>query len=223
VDYVDTTVKGECLFVVEGNDDEHVIGHVLAKSRIHEVRFKQMQGVESLVQSIPALLQEPREGPLGIVVDANGSATRSWKRIRAKFCAAKRQLPDRPDPRGTIVSGDRRRSGANRPDVGVWIMPDNQSEGELEDFVRKMIPAEDKLWPKAKAYISRITEAERRFALKKTMRAQVHAWLAATKSPRPMGLAVKEGDLVVDGELCRRFVDWVVRLQQVYRNGLSRD
>lgn len=223
MEYVDTSIVGQCRIIVEGKDDQHVIRQILSKCFDRRPDIREAEGIDKLIQNIPNYLQQDRNGPLGIVVDANGSLARCWERIRSRFTEARRPLPKRPDPRGTIVFGDRRRGGAGRPDVGVWIMPDNQSEGELEDFVRKMIPADDNLWPRAKDYIARIDEAERRFAPKKTVRAQVHAWLAATEKPSPMGLAVKKGELVIDGELCKRFVDWVVRLQEVSSNGLNRN
>ena len=46
----------------------------------------------------------------------------------------------------------------------------------------------------------------------KTDKSQVHAWLAARKHPGLMGLAVREGDLATDGELCQRFLAWLDRL-----------
>ena len=35
-------------------------------------------------------------------------------------------------------------------------MPDNQSTGELEDFIQRLIPADDAVWPRAEGYIDGI-------------------------------------------------------------------
>ena len=53
-----------------------------------------------------------------------------------------------PDRTGTIID--------NSPRVGVWMMPDNASCGELENLIEKMIPCTDAVWPLSKAYIDGI-------------------------------------------------------------------
>ncbi len=98
------------------------------------------------------------------------------------------------------------------PRVGVWMMPDNGSPGELEDFVIGMVPEADTVFPLASAYINDIPEGERKFAADKTRKAELHAWLAARKEPGRMGAAIGAGDLSVDGELARQFLDWLRRV-----------
>ncbi len=91
-------------------------------------------------------------------------------------------------------------------------MPDNQSMGELEDFVAKMIPNGDPVWPRSRSYIDGIPITDRKFKGKKTLRAKVYAWLAAREDPRRMGQAIYARDLNVNGPLCQKFVDWLTRL-----------
>lgn len=91
-------------------------------------------------------------------------------------------------------------------------MPDNQSAGQLEDFVTTMIPANDPVWPLAQGYIDGIPQEYRQFTTAKTSRAELHAWLAGRKVPGFMGQAVSRGDLDVEGPLCRRFADWIMKL-----------
>ena len=81
------------------------------------------------------------------------------------------------------------------PRVGIWLMPDNQSLGELEDFVAQMIPDNDPVWPLSQDYISRIPEEHREFAENKTSTAEVYAWLATREDPRQMGAAIGARDL----------------------------
>ena len=52
---------------------------------------------------------------------------------------------------------------AGQPSIGVWLMPDNQSTGELEDFVAQMIPPGDPVWPRSEYYIEGIPEPDRKF------------------------------------------------------------
>ncbi len=69
-------------------------------------------------------------------------------------------------------------------------MPNNQCEGELEDFIFKMIPSNNPALPRTKKYIDNIPEEDRKFKSKKLIRAYVHAWLATREKPRQTGLAI---------------------------------
>ncbi len=91
-------------------------------------------------------------------------------------------------------------------------MPDNESNGELEDFVAQMIPSRDPVWPLSQRYIDGIPQAAQKFTDDKAAKAQLYAWLAARRHPRLMGWAVRDEDLAVNGELCERFVAWLIRL-----------
>ncbi len=91
-------------------------------------------------------------------------------------------------------------------------MPDNTSTGELEDFVAQMIPEDDAVWPLARQYIQGIPKERRRFTAKKMRKAEVYAWLATRKEPGPMGAAIGKRDLSTDGQLCRKFSQWLGRL-----------
>ena len=122
-------------------------------------------------------------------------------------------LPAHPVATGTIIE-----TAAEIPDaalrIGIWLMPDNRSTGELEDFVGSMIPSGDPVWPRAESYIDGIPQADRKFAPGKTQRAKVHAWLAARESPRPMGLAIKARDLDTNAANSTTFVKWLRKLFQ---------
>ena len=96
-----------------------------------------------------------------------------------------------------------------RPRVGVWLMPDNRSAGELEDFILRLMPAGDAIWPRARRYIDDIPAADRKFATGKTLRAEIHAWLATRAAPRKMGAAIGAGDLNITDPLASQFVGWL--------------
>ncbi len=92
------------------------------------------------------------------------------------------------------------------------MMPDNGSSGELEDFVRRMVPPDDPLWSLAEAYIAGIPEAMRRFSDRKYGKAVLHAWLAAKRRPGRMAAAIRDEDLETRGELVQRYIRWLRRL-----------
>lgn len=92
-------------------------------------------------------------------------------------------------------------------------MPDNQSPGELEDFVISLIPESDQVWPLSQKYIKGIAEEKRKFKPKKEQGAQLYAWLATRKEPRRgMGSGIATGDLKTDGTLCKQFQAWLETL-----------
>ena len=91
-------------------------------------------------------------------------------------------------------------------------MPDNGSAGELENFIERLIPAADPIWPRAQCYIDAIPVAERKFAPQKIFRAKIHAWLAARAEPRKMGAAIGAGDLNAKAPLAIHFTSWLQQL-----------
>ncbi|MXZ99746.1 MAG: hypothetical protein F4Z23_12040 [Acidimicrobiaceae bacterium] len=93
-----------------------------------------------------------------------------------------------------------------RPRVGVWLMPDNQNPGQLEDLVAAMIPAEDVVWRLAQEFVDRIPEPERP---KPAIKAQVHAWLAARAAARRMGSAIRTGHLDASSPAATSFIRWL--------------
>lgn len=149
-------------------------------------------------------LKAPGRIAPGIMVDANLSPEDRWQAISDRLIRHNVQTPSRIGPAGIIINHD--------PRVGIWLMPGNNSQGELEDFVRRLIPSSDPIWPRAQGYIDSIPEVERKFTSKKALRAQVHAWLATRSRPRLMGTAIAAGDLDTTVPIAQCFVAWLCRL-----------
>lgn len=198
------------LLIVEGVDDKHVIRHLAERwDRALEFAIKDYESIENVLPNIPDHIDEPGRPAIGIVVDADTQASNTWNRIWDRIRDAGRTIspvPPTPDPNGTIIP---ERPDTDSPRVGVWIMPDNLNPGELEDFVERMIPAGDPVWPLSQQYIAGIPPTDRKFAEGKTMRAQIHAWLATREDPRQIGLAIGARDLTIDNHLCQRFLAWL--------------
>jgi len=148
---------------------------------------------------------------MGILLDADESPADRWRdvterlnRLRQEEHFSLPELPDHPRSAGTIVEGTLR--------VGIWLMPDNKSTGELEDFVATMIPDTDPVWPLSEQYIDDIPCQQRKFKTQKAQKAKVHAWLATREYPRPMGRAIEAGDLNTSAASATVFVDWLREL-----------
>ena len=196
----------ERILLVEGVTDKHVVSHICAKSSppIPQFHIEDKDGVDKLLDAVYQAVIIPERTVLGIVPDANGNPAGRWQAIANRLRKAGVELPTL-SPAGTVIPSD---PATGLPRVGVWMMPDNQSPGELENFLSEMIPAGDPVWPLAKGYIDDIPPEHRKFK-DKHLQAQVHAWLAAREEPRPPGLAIKALDLAIDGPLCVRFTAWL--------------
>lgn len=197
----------EHLLIVEGQDDLHVLWHLRQRQASATSFCIEDKGNDSelLASIVPEVRVEDRKA-LGILIDANDNLRSRWDAISGRLDRLGIRTPAIPDPNGTIIDTP------ELPRVGIWLMPDNQSTGELEDFIKPMIPANDPNWPLSKRYVASIPKSDRKFREGKILRAKIHAWLAVRKEPRPMGRAITTADLEVDGELCQRFVAWLTRL-----------
>ena len=195
------------VLLVEGPDDKHVVIHLSERSGLAQ-NFVVIAkgGIDNLLDSIEAEIDTPGRTVLGVVVRVHDDPDARWRAVTDRLDRLRGEehfeLPEQPEPTGTIIEGRRLR-------IGIWLMPDNRSAGELENFVATMIPSGDPVWPRSEAYIDGIPPAERRFAQGKIQRAKVHAWLATREDPRPMGLAIKAKDLDTGVAKAAAFADWL--------------
>lgn len=210
------------LLLVEGDDDAHAIRNLLYQHDFpaafvtdagsdHDLAIKQMESVDDFP---PAIRNELKVGPdlsaLGVVADADQSVSEPWESIWRAFRSydgngAEPSLPTEGWV-GTVPTFEH-----DEIPAGAWIMPDNDSEGALEEFAINLVPDGDELWD----YYEEVIEdlPERRFDDKYEAKAHIHTWLAWQEKPRePIGRAIKQGVLTTEADLVQHFVDWVRRL-----------
>ena len=195
--------------VVEGPDDQHVIWALCQQHAVAEtflVETTRSGGVEALLESIRVRLMEPGLRTLGVVLDADEILERRWQAISDRLSReGYTALPSIPDHEGTIIEE------FDKPKVGIWLMPDNQLPGMLEDFIAHLIPQEDALRPKAERILAEIEEQNlHRYALVHHQKALIHTWLAWQRTPgQPMGQAITAQTLNHNQSLARSFVHWL--------------
>ncbi len=193
------------LLLVEGQDDKHVVEHLrrrLASDLVFHCQDK--GGSAPLLDAIDVEIATDGRVVLGIMMDANDDLAARWQAIGRRLRGADVQLPPQPERGGTVIDSD--------PRVGVWLMPDNSTPGELENFVAELIPKDDPVWPLAERYIDGIPSEHRQFATGKELRAKLHAWLATRREPRKMGAAIGTAELDAGGALAGKFADWLQTL-----------
>ena len=197
------------VLLVEGPDDKHVVLHLRNRSEsMPTFCISDKGGIDPLLDSISLEIKVSGRKSVGILVDANNKPANRWKAVGNRLQQFGLHLPKGPKPNGTILSA----VSPTDPRIGIWLWPDNKNPGELEDFVKSMIPSTDPVWPRSEAYIDCIPGSDRKFLPGKEMKAKIYAWLATTKAPGRMGTAIGAQMLDVDGPLALKFADWLRRL-----------
>jgi hypothetical protein len=210
------------LLLVEGDDDAHAIRNLLYEHGISarfldrvdrgdDLAIKQVEGVDD----VPAAVRnELKVGPdlsaLGVVADADQSPKGRWEAVWRAFHAY--------DEVGAVPALPREGWTGSVPTyehemvpVGTWIIPDNHSEGAIEEFAMDLVPEDDDLWDYSEEVIAGLPE--RRFDARDEGKAHIHTWLAWQETPRePIGRAITQDVLDPESVLALRFEDWVRRL-----------
>ena len=200
--------NGDRVLLVEGQDDKHVVSHLRSKLQpMPEFQIEEKGNDRKLLDSLKQEVRVSGRLAVGILIDANDDLDARWNAVAHRLRGEDIEVPRTPERTGTVIDETIR-----TPRIGIWLMPDNQSTGELEDFVSQMIPDGDPVWPRSERYIDGIPEEFRKFSEKKTQRARIHAWLATREDPRQMGAAIGTGDLHVDARLSTEFADWLREL-----------
>ena len=216
------------VLLVEGQDDKHMIWQLCNRDPSFSVRREEYEmWVETynprtefeiiekvsrkrLLDSIPIEVDRPGRQVLGIIMDADDDVSNSWIDIITGFSGTEIKLPESPATTGIIVNPGTRSSGAPLPRIGIWLMPDNESKGELEDLALNMIPSNDATWKLSQSYIDSIPYP-RKFG-DKIDKAKLYAWLATRKEPSRMGAAVGAGDLDASIPVCTDLLAWLADL-----------
>ena len=179
------------ILLVEGTDDEHVLKHICGKRDIaHLDEVKPHGGDTKLLESLAVRLTLREEGDvIGVVIDADTEISNRWQSIQNRITEVGYQdVPNQPDPDGTILDPP---AGTLLPRLGVWIMPNNQTSGILEDFLGFLVPQPTILFDHARDSVAAIPEGERRFKPLDEPKAIIHTWLAWQEEPgRPFGTAI---------------------------------
>lgn len=200
--------------LVEGKNDRYVISALYRQYRVPEnfsveVPSSDVTGVDELIESIPIRLKIARLRALGIVLDADQNLQGRWMAVRQRIIDfGYEHVPERPSLEGTIVSGE------GKPRVGIWLMPNNELPGMLEDFVAYLISDEDSLAVKARLILDSI-EAENinRYTLIHRSKAFMHTWLAWQENPGlPMGTSITARVLRNESPVTILFINWMIRL-----------
>ena len=183
-------MAGKKILLVEGTDDEHVLKHICGNRGVGKLDdVKPLGSVEKLLENLPVQLKESDIEVLGVVLDADTDLAARWQSLRDRLIGAGYQrVPFAPAAQGTMIAAP---PDSLLPRVGIWIMPDNQTGGILEDFLHFLVPAGSILFDHARSSVAGIPAGELRFKQLDEPKALIHTWLAWQKEPgKPLGTAI---------------------------------
>jgi len=214
---------------VEGRDEVNVITKLtdLHHFSLDGITIKGREegkgGTDTLLQSLKSEIQEPGLSAFGLVLDADQKRDERWQSLTDRLKKLGYiNIPPKPDPTGTILY----RPEGRPPAVGIWIMPNNQIPGVLEDFIALLIPNKDSsiLWQYAQYCVANIpveklaetSEAHVNLSnASHKSKALIHTYLAWQKAPgRQLSQAIAERKCAVNAQAedAKTLIDWLRRL-----------
>lgn len=210
------------LLYVEGKNDLYVVANLMAEngltltSAAGPVIIVPMDSVDQLLEIIPVAVKSAfgRKHPVGFVLDYDTADKKRWAAVKSKLKAAEIVLSDRDVRRKGIVKDTKRGR------IGVWLMPYPQAgKGKLEDFLRELVPARDRVLGKAQDFvkeIARTVPVNERFRDIDKEKAEIATWLAVQDPPgNPYGTAIRAHTFQANRPLAIDFVNWFRELYKL--------
>lgn len=199
-------IKFSGQLLVEGNDDQHVILALCKKFMLPEnFEVIDCKGIENMFEQIPVRFKQAEIFKIGIIIDADSNLQSRWARLSSLLSNLNFPIPDTIPPEGLI------RENPENKRVGVWIMPNNNINGMLEDFITFLIPQEDNLLPIVDTTLLSIEEQNlNQYPIMHNSKAKIHTWLAWQQDPgTPMGLSITKRYLSTDEANCTNLIQWL--------------
>lgn len=208
----------EYRLLVEGKNDQHVIWNLAERLELKETfEVVAKESYSEIIKILPTELKSTNIlKRLGVIVDADVNLTAHWQTIRNILDKSGYYDVPKELPKGGLICYP---TDPEQLIVGVWIMPDNQLGGMIEDFIVQMVPdmSNDFLLQKTDRILEELETLDevkkRELNLYKSVhhaKARIHTWLAWHDEPGlPMGTAITSRILSTDNDLCKCFVNWL--------------
>lgn len=194
--------------LLEGSDDQHVIWALCEKYSITEsFDVIDCEGITKLIDQIPIRFKQSNIETVGIIIDADSNIKNRWISIKSTLELLGFDLPIEIPIEGLI-------SKKNNVTIGVWIMPNNNLNGMLEDFISFLVPDEDKLLPIVTSTLNDIESKKlNSYPLIHKSKAIIHTWLSWQEDPgTPMGLSITKKYLNTNVQTCEKLINWLDNL-----------
>ncbi len=199
--------EGSRVLLVEGKNDCHVIAALCQAHNLPETfGIYQCDGDIKLFKRLDALILSEDIEIIGIVLDAdNPDVNARWRQVQNAL--NNYDVPKQPEAQGTIIS-----SQDEKPRLGIWLMPNNQDAGMLEDFLMGLAQPDSLKWARH-CVDSAQQQSFSSFKEVHQSKAVIHTYLAWQDEPgSPLGQAITAHALQPNTEIAHQFTNWLNRL-----------
>jgi hypothetical protein len=200
------------MVLVEGQNDRHFVYNLCQRLSFQpEFDVESEANIQKAIFRFATELKGNRTQPLGLIVDADFSAearkSEIIREIKDEFPVTIRDFTDE----GLVVKPE------NEQKFGIWIWPDNQKNGILEDLYLELVQDDDLLLKEANRVVENLPNiAPIRFKPQHKSKAIVHTWLAWQDNPgSPIGDSIKRSTINLERPVIQKFKTW---LQNLYSN-----
>ncbi|MGB3401295.1 MAG: DUF3226 domain-containing protein [Microcoleaceae cyanobacterium] len=201
------------VLIVEGDQDKRVIPYLMEangitwgeKKEAAVVKIKSYGGYQNInTDVISTELKASGLKALGLIVDADEDLNARWDSIRNVCIKSIPSLPEELPESGLIFHTP---LGVK---FGIWVMPDNQTPGMLETFLKYLIPDESEtLWQYVQEVVPIAKNKGAKYIDNHLDKACIYAWLALQNPPgRQLHHAVMEKILDPTHPKAQTFVNW---------------
>lgn len=201
--------KSSNYLFVEGKNDKHVVLSLLSCCGVEEnFEIRDCGSDEQALKELGVRLKGSAPQVLGLILDTDSDFNSRWQGLRSFLIRNGYQnAPEKPRKRGTIISIN------EKVTIGVWLMPNNNAEGMLEDFLISLIPSEHPLFKYVRKCVGEIPDNLRLFRPVHKSKAEVHTWLAWQENPgKPLGLGIQCRYFNTALEPAHEFIQWINEL-----------
>ncbi|WKN40645.1 DUF3226 domain-containing protein [Tunicatimonas pelagia] len=208
------------LLIVEGKDDYHVMLALRQKFGMEDIyeisprgNKEESENVDTLLTSILVEAKKSGQESLGVVIDRDTADPNKnkdrWQQIKNRLSPLGYAMPEFAPADGAILPSPE--LGLSK--IGIWLMPDNQTPGMLEDFMRLLVPENDECLVFAEKTLQALEEKEiQRYKEVHRSKALIHTWIAWQDKPGiPLGQSTTRY-LDIDTKLCQQFASWLNEL-----------
>ena len=203
-----TAEKHTKKLLVEGNDDQHVVWALCQKFNIPEIfDVIDCEGIENLYDNLLLRFKQADIETIGVIIDADTNLNDRWLQIKNLLSKQGFNMPEKLPSSGLVLSN-------NDIKIGVWVMPNNNTDGILEDFIAFLVPQNDELLPIVDTTLAEIENKKlNKYLPIHKSKARIHAWLAYQENPgTPMGLSITKKYLTTDNKNCEQLIAWLTKL-----------
>ena len=195
------------VLLLEGNDDCNIIKKFCKNNQINiNFGFCNCGNDSKVLSALNSLLRKSETQIIGVILDADEDIDACYQKIKNQIKDFYPILPVKFPKTGLVLAPE------NLPKLGIWIMPNNQDNGALEDFYLKLVTGIDTDFIK-KCIKTAKQKKLTSFKPQHKNKAIMHTYFAWQDKPgMPLYSAINKIALNYNKEIAKNFKVWIEKL-----------